>query len=225
MAAEVILRAEPRTVLGKKVKRLRREGLVPGVVYGPVLNETVSVSVNRRDFEKFFSRNGHSTVVSLTWEGGKQPVLIREVQTDPVTRAPLHIDFFAPNMRQKLRQSVPLVLHNPNEDMAGVLQTVLTEVEVEALPADLPHQIDLDIHGLIEIGDTVRVADLTAEGDVEFITDSEELIASIVAETVEEEPEAEEAEAAEGEEAEGEEGADAAEAGEGGDSSEESSDS
>ncbi len=223
MAAEVILRAEPRTVLGKKVKRLRREGLVPGVVYGPVLNETVSVSVNRRDFEKFFAKNGHSTVVSLTWEGGNQPVLIREVQIDPVTRAPLHIDFFAPNMRQKLRQSVPLVMHNPNEDAAGVLQTVLTEVEVEALPADLPHQIDVDIHNLIEVGDTVRVADLTVEGNVEFITDSEELIASIVAEAVEEEPE--EVEAAEGEEAEGEEGAEATETEGGEDGGEESSDS
>lgn len=223
MAAEVILRAEPRTVLGKKVKRLRREGLVPGVVYGPVLNETVSVSVNRRDFEKFFAKNGHSTVVSLTWEGGNQPVLIREVQIDPVTRAPLHIDFFAPNMRQKLRQSVPLVMHNPNEDAAGVLQTVLTEVEVEALPADLPHQIDVDIHNLIEVGDTVRVADLTVEGNVEFITDSEELIASIVAEAVEEEPE--EVEAAEGEEAEGEEGAEATETESGEDGGEESSDS
>lgn len=212
MAAEVILRAEPRTVLGKKVKRLRREGLVPGVVYGPVLNETVSVSVNRRDFEKFFARNGHSTVLSLIWEGGRQPVLIREVQTDPVTRAPLHIDFFAPNMRQKLRQSVPLVLHNTNEDMVGVLQTVLTEVEVEALPADLPHQIDLDIHNLVEVGDTMRVADLTVEGDVEFITDAEELIASVVAETAEEEPEVEDVEAVEGEGAEGEEGAEPAEA-------------
>lgn len=223
MAAEVILRAEPRTVLGKKVKRLRREGLVPGVVYGPVLNETVPVSVNRRDFEKFFARNGHSTVVSLTWEGGQQPVLIREVQTDPVTRLPLHIDFFAPNMRQKLRQSVPLVMHNPNGDAVGVLQTVLTEVEVEALPSDLPHQIDIDIHGLIEIGDSIRVADLTVEGDVEFITDSEELIASVVAEAVEEEPE--EKEAAEGEEAEGEEGADADDSEGGEDSDEESSDS
>ncbi len=210
MAAEVILRAEPRTVLGKKVKRLRREGLVPGVVYGPVLNATVSVSVDRRDFEKFFARNGHSTIVSLTWEGGRQPVLIREVQLDPITRAPLHIDFFAPNMRQKLQQSVPLVLHNANEDMVGVLQTVLTEVQVEALPADLPHQIDLDIHNLVEVGDTVRVADLTAEGDVEFITDSEELIASVVAETVEEEPEVEEVDAVEDEAAEGEEGAEPA---------------
>jgi large subunit ribosomal protein L25 len=211
MVDEVILRAEPRTVLGKKVKRLRREGLVPGVVYGPVLNETVSVSVNRRDFEKFFARNGHSTIVSLTWEGGQQPVLIREVQIDPVTRVPLHIDFFAPNMRQKLRQAVPLVLHNPNEDMVGVLQTILTEIEVEALPADLPHQIDLDIHGLVEVGDTVHVSDLSVPGNVEIITDAEELVASIVAETVEEEPEVEEAAEAEGEEAAGEEAAEAIE--------------
>ncbi len=189
MADEVILRAEPRTLLGKKVKRLRRDGLVPGVVYGPVLNETVAVSVNRREFERFFSRNGHSTVVSLVWEGGRQPVLVREVQTDPVTRAPLHVDFFAPNMRQKLRQSVPLVLINANENTAGVLQAVLTEVEVEALPADLPHQIDVDIQGLVEVGDTVHVSDLSVPDNVEVMTDAEELVASIVAESVEEAPE------------------------------------
>ena len=80
MADELILRAEPRSVHGKKVKALRREGLIPGVVYGPVVEGTVSVSVNRRIFDKFFMANGHSTVFSLEWDGGKQPVLIREVQ-------------------------------------------------------------------------------------------------------------------------------------------------
>ena len=68
MTDRLILRAEPREIHGKKVKRLRREGLVPGVVYGPVVSQTVSVSVNRREFERFFSRNGHSTIVSLEWE-------------------------------------------------------------------------------------------------------------------------------------------------------------
>lgn len=191
MANELTLRAEPRTVHGKKVSRLRREGLVPGVVYGPVVPETISVSVNRRDFEKFYMTNGHSTVFTLTWDGGKQPVIIREVQVDPVSRVPLHIDFFAPNMRVVLRQSVPVVLHNPSPDAVGVLQTSLTEVEVEALPADLPHQLEGDLSGLVHVGDALRVADLKAPEKVTIITDGEEVIASLVPQAVEEAPEGE----------------------------------
>lgn len=199
MSDELILRAEPREIHGKKVRRLRREGLVPGVVYGPVVSDTVSVSVNRRDFERFFARNGHSTIVSLEWDGGKQPVLVREVQLDPVTRNPLHVDFFAPNMRVALRQLVPIAMQHAG-DHEGVLQTVMTEVEVEALPANLPHQIDVDISGLVSVGDAIHVSDVTLPDNVTLVTAPEDLIASLVAEAVEEEPE----EAAEAEEAEGE---------------------
>jgi large subunit ribosomal protein L25 len=201
MSDELILRAEPRTVHGKKVKRLRREGLIPGVVYGPVLDETISVSVNSREFQRFFARNGHSSVVSLEWDGGKQPVLIREVQIDPVTRNQLHIDFFAPNMRVSLRQFVPVVLHNPAVHQ-GVLQTILSEVEVEALPSDLPHQLDGDISGLVAVGDAIHVSDLTLPANVTLITSAEELVASLVPEAAEEAAEAAEAEEAEAAEAE-----------------------
>ncbi|HYI24236.1 MAG TPA: 50S ribosomal protein L25 [Thermomicrobiales bacterium] len=199
MADALILRAEPRDVHGKKVRRLRREGLVPGVVYGPVVEGTVSVSVNRRDFERFFMQNGHSTVFTLEWDGGSQPVLIREVQVDPVQRNPLHIDFFAPNMRVVLRQSVQLVLHNVG-DHSGVLQSILNEVEVEALPADLPHQIDVDASSLTSVGDSIYVRDLPALANIRIVTGEDELIASLVAEAVEAAEEAEEGEAAEGEE-------------------------
>lgn len=193
MANDLTLRAEPRTVHGKKVSRLRREGLVPGVVYGPVISETISVSVNRREFEKFFQSAGHSTVFTLTWDGGTQPVIIREVQVDPVTRVALHIDFFAPNMRVVLRQAVPVVLQNHGTP-EGNLQVALTEVEVEALPSDLPHQLDADVSGLIAIGDTLRVADLVAPAGVTIVTDGEELIAHIVPTAAEESEEAAEGE-------------------------------
>ena len=199
MANDLTLRAEPRTVHGKKVSRLRREGLVPGVVYGPVVSETISVSVNRREFEKFFLTNGHSTVFTLTWDGGSQPVIIREVQVDPVSRVPLHVDFFAPNMRVALRQAVPVVLHNHAADAAGVLQVALNEVEVEALPSDLPHQLEGDLSGLVNVGDALRVADLVAPANVTIVTDGEDVIASLVAEAAEVAAEAAEAEAGEAE--------------------------
>lgn len=215
MADELILRAEPREIHGKKVKRLRREGLVPGVVYGPVVKDTVSVSVNRRDFEKFYNQNGHSTVFTLTWEGGNQPVLIREVQIDPVSRAPLHIDFFAPNMRVVLRASVSVVLHNlPQHE--GVLQQILNEIEVEALPANLPHQIDIDASGLVAVGDSIHVSDVPALENVTLITAEDELIASLVAQAVE--PDAEETEAEEAAEGESEAEDGEGDAAEGGDS-------
>src|SRR5690554_7845762 len=137
MSDELILMAEPREVHGKKVKRLRREGLIPGVVYGPVVDGTVSVSVNSRDFNKFFMAHGHSTIFTLKWDGGDQPVLIREVQRDPVRQDILHIDFFAPNMKVKLRQNVSVYLDGDVDVAGGSLQHAITEIEVEALPSDL----------------------------------------------------------------------------------------
>jgi large subunit ribosomal protein L25 len=203
MADELILMAEPRTVHGKQVKRLRREGLVPGVVYGPVIDNTISVSVDRRTFDKFYMQHGHSTIFKLKWDGGEETVLIREVQVEPVRRDPLHIDFFAPNLRVKLRAMVPVVLVNADPEMEGILNTILTEVEVEALPMDLPHQIEADTSSLHEVGDHIRVSELTMPANVELVTDPEETIATVVAEALPEIEEPEELEGAEDETPEG----------------------
>jgi large subunit ribosomal protein L25 len=208
MANELVLMAEPREIHGKKVKRLRREGLLPGVVYGPVMNGTISVSVNEREFRKFFLAHGHSTIFTLTWDGGRQPVLVREVQYEPVRHEMIHVDFFAPNMNVTLRQSVPVSLqHAGDVETGGVLQQVLTEIEVEALPANLPSEIDIDISGLTSVGDSLHVRDIQAPANVTIVSDPDATVASIIREAVEaEEPvEEEEAEAAEGEAAEAEE--------------------
>jgi large subunit ribosomal protein L25 len=202
MAGELILRAQPRTVLGKKVKQLRRAGGIPGVVYGPVVPETISVTVDRRDFDKFYTANGHSTLFTLEWDGGRQPVFIREVQVDPVKYTPLHIDFFAPNLRKELTATVPVVLHHPNEAAEGVLTTSRTEIEVRGLPANIPHQVDAEISGLVAVGDALRVSDLTLPPGIEAVTAEDELIAILSPETVPTAEEVEEAEAAEAEAAE-----------------------
>jgi large subunit ribosomal protein L25 len=190
--------AQLRTVLGKQVKRLRREGLVPGIVYGPVVEGTIPVSVDRRDFMKFYQTTGHSTLFDLRWENGSQSVFIREVQRDPVRRDPLHIDFFAPNLLRPVRAMVPLVLHNQVQTAGAVLTEARTEIEVEALPATIPHQIDVDVSGIQQPGDALRVGDLTLPADVTAITDADELLVLMEAVYVEPEPvEEEEAEAAE----------------------------
>ena len=194
------LAAEPRTILGKKVKQLRRQGGVPGVVYGPVVAETVAVTVNAKEFTRFYHVNGHSALFTLQWGSGQQTVFIRDVQLDPVKQTPVHVDFFAPNLRVDLTASVPVILHNADPDAAGILTHDRTEIEVRGLPAAIPHQIDVDVAGLVEVGDSVRVSDLTMPEGIVAITAEDELIAHLVAETVEPEPEVEETgEAAEGE--------------------------
>jgi large subunit ribosomal protein L25 len=170
------LEAQVRTVIGKKVSRLRREGRVPGIIYGPVIQETVPVSVDRRDFVKFFRANGHATLLDLTWDGNTRSVFIREVQLDPIRQEPLHIDFFAPNLRRPVRAMVPLVLHNPVNTSEAILTEQRTEIEVEALPADIPHQIDIDVSGLSRPGDAIRVGDLSLPREVVATTDAAEIV-------------------------------------------------
>jgi large subunit ribosomal protein L25 len=196
--------AQRRTVVGKKVKQLRRQGLVPGIVYGPVVAGTVPVCVDRRDFLKFYQTNGHSTLFVLRWEDGDQSVFIREVQQDPVRREPIHVDFFAPNLRMPVRAIVPIAFHNPSNSIDGMLAEVRSDVEVEALPASIPHQIDVDVSQLVHPGDAIRVGDLNPPDGVTAVTDEGETIVQI--EAVYQEPEEAAAEvAASPEESAGEE--------------------
>jgi large subunit ribosomal protein L25 len=201
---DLVLRAEPRSILGKKVKRLRREGLIPGVVYGPVIDDPVAVSVDHRTFAKFYAAHGHATLLTLNMDDGDQQVFIHEVQVEPVKHTPLHIDFFAPNLRQALVATVPIALHNVSGDAEGVLTTLRTEIEVRGLPTAIPPQIDGDLSELMEVGDALRVSHLHLPEGVEAITDQDEVIAMLSAESAPEpveEPEGEEAE--EGVEGEG----------------------
>jgi large subunit ribosomal protein L25 len=136
-------------------------------------------------FLKFYHATGHSTLFELLWEDGKESVFIREVQLDPVRREPVHVDFFAPNLRRPVRASVPVVLHNPVQMSGAVLTETRTEVEVEALPARIPHQLDVNVSGLQNPGDVIRVGDLTLPDGVTVVTDPNEIVAQIEAVYVE----------------------------------------
>jgi large subunit ribosomal protein L25 len=184
--AKVSFPAQVRTVTGKQVRQLRRDGLVPGIVYGPVVEGTVPVMVDRRDFMKFYHAHGHSTLFDLKWDGGVESVFIREVQVDPVRRNPLHIDFFAPNLRRPIRAMVPLVLHNAISTAQAIFTEIRTDVEVEALPARIPAQLDVDVSGLENVGDALHVRDLTVPEGVELITDGDDLIAQMAPAAVQE---------------------------------------
>jgi large subunit ribosomal protein L25 len=202
------LAAEPRTVSGKRVARLRRSGRLPGVVFGHGLDST-SVSVDSHDFELLRRRTGPNALVDLSVDGAKpQPVLIQGVQVHPVTRRPLHVDLFLVRMTEELTVDVPLI---PTGESAAVTQlggTLLHPTEqlrVKALPDHLPQSISYSIESLVDFDSAVKVSDLEIPGDVTLLTDPDEVIATVQRPRIEVEEVPEVEEVAEGEEgAEGE---------------------
>jgi large subunit ribosomal protein L25 len=202
------LAAEPREISGKRVASLRREGKLPGVLFGNGL-ESVSVSVDAHDFELLRRKVGPNALVDLSVGGEKaQPVLVHGVQVHPVTRRPLHADFFLVRMTEELTVDVPLVPIGESPAVAddgGTLLHMIESVKIKALPDHLPQSIEYSIESLVDFDTTIHVRDLTIPGDVTLLTDAEEVVAKVQAPRVEveEEPVAVEGEEAEGEEAEG----------------------
>lgn len=156
--------AEERIILGKKVKSLRRDGKLPGHVFGKGI-EGENVLVSHKDFIKTLKIAGETGLIDLKIGAEKvRPVLVREVQYDAVTGEPIHIDFFQVNLTQKVKVPVPLTLVGEEPELvhlgeAIVLQTI-SEVEVEALPADLVEKIEVDISTLKAIDDAITVGQL-----------------------------------------------------------------
>lgn len=193
MSQDVTLRAEPRTVVGKKVRALRRQGLVPGVVYGPVIDGTIAVSVQERELLRIYKAIGLNSLLTLEWDGGSQGVFIREVQVDPVRWNPLHVDFFAPNLRQKIHSTVPVVLGEASSDLVGLLNLAHDHVEIEGLPANLPSNLHVDVSALTAVGQHVTAGELALPEGITLITDPETVLVTVSALTVVQDEVAEEA--------------------------------
>src|SRR3989344_1566537 len=219
---KIALKAKDRTILGKKVKNLRKEGYLPAHVYGNT-KEVEHVSVSLADFKRVFSQAGETGLVDLKiGEERTRPVLIKEVDIDPVSDGILHVGFYQVNLKEKVTVPVPIILigEGPESVKMGetvVLQT-LSEVQVEALPTDLIENIEVNIETLKEIGDAITVADLSYDrSKLTVLTEPEEVVVKLDNVVTEEmkallEEQAAEAEAAT-EAAEGAEGEEAAGAG------------
>ena len=174
------LNADERIILGKKVKKLRKGGKLPAHVFGKGL-QTEAVTVGTVDFLKVFHQAGETSVVDLKIGKEKvRPVLIREVQYDPISDQPIHIDFYQVDLSQKVKVSVPLVQSGEQPEAVNlgeaiILQTI-NEVEVEALPTDLVEKIEVDITSLKNINDAVTVGQLQYDRSKLTITSSDEEI-------------------------------------------------
>ncbi|HKB28184.1 MAG TPA: 50S ribosomal protein L25 [Candidatus Limnocylindrales bacterium] len=221
-SARPTLAAAHRSVTGKKVAYLRRDGRLPAVVYGRGL-ESASVSVDTHELETLRRHAGPNTLVDLSIDGEKPaPVLIHGVQLHRITRKPLHVDLYVVRMTEELTVEVPLVAEGESEaveTLGGTLLHVTEHVRVRALPDHLPQSIHYSVASLLTFEDLIHVSDLVIPSDATLLTDPSEIVAKVLPPRVEEVEEV--APAAEGEAPEGE----AAEAGAEGAPEGESSDS
>lgn len=191
---QLILDAEPRTVKGKQVNQLRRQGLVPAVVYGKAI-APVHVQLPRRPLELALEKAGESTLISLRVAGRSEPltVLVRDQQRDVLTQAVTHVDFYAVVMTETIRVHIPLVLEGEPpvlQKFQGVLLQQKEEVEVECLPKDLVPHITVDVSALQTFDDAIYVKDLVLPPGIEVLDEPDELVAT-VSPVAEEVPEAE----------------------------------
>lgn len=174
----------------KNTNTLRREGVLPAVVYGRA-QESTPIAVDRKVFEKLFREAGESTVITLTGLGDAKDALIHEVSVDPVTGAAIHADFYAIQKGQTVTVSVPFEFEGVSpavKDLGGILTKVMHELEIECEPKDLPQHITVDITKLATLDDQIKVSDLKLPASAKLSIDPDEVVAmiSVAKEEVEE---------------------------------------
>ncbi|NLW58752.1 MAG: 50S ribosomal protein L25 [Firmicutes bacterium] len=196
---DLVLTATVREDTGKgAARRLRREGLLPAVLYGET---QTNLSLNVREAQKYFNTKGFNQLITLQVKKGRSkqelPVLVKEIQYDPLKGTPLHVDFYQVSMEQKVVVKVPVVLvgEDERENDGSIIDTVLYEVEVSCLPADIPAKIEVDISGLT-MNNSITVGDLQPPAGVEFVTPADEPVVQAIAPRVEAEAAEEEEDAA-----------------------------
>ena len=193
MADRPRLEAATRTIRGKGVARLRRQGLLPAAVYGHGV-PTEPLTLDAHAFEMLHRHVGTSTLVNLSVDGKRaRAVLVQGVQVNVVTRRLEHVDLFAVHMAEELAADVPLVGdgHAPAVDMGGTLVFPLTVLKVRALPANLPDALHFDLSKLTTSDASLTVADLVMPDGVTVQTDPTEVVARVIGRRADESPAAE----------------------------------
>ncbi|MFN2520620.1 MAG: 50S ribosomal protein L25 [Candidatus Limnocylindria bacterium] len=190
MAEAQKLPVRPRTVLGKRVGRLRRSGVLPAVVFGGHA-DSVAVETDMRSFELGYRRWGNTTLLALDGlDGGEVSALVHGVSRDPRSGRLLHVDFQRVSLTEKTHADVPLHFMGDSpavRTLGAVLVHAMDHVRVEAFPQDMPHQIDVDQSGLEQVDDAIHVRDLVVDASLVLVLDDPaELIVKVVPARVEE---------------------------------------
>jgi len=174
------LTAEKRD-LTQDVNSLRKAGRLPAVFYGPKEKST-PVTVSTKDFIKAFRQAGESSIIILKEGNEEHETLIYDVDVHPVTGAPRHADFYVIEKGKKVKVHVPLVFEGVSpavKDLGGILVKVMRELEIEASPKDLPHELKVDISSLSELTSVIMAKDIKIPASVTLVAHAEEIVASI----------------------------------------------
>jgi len=186
----ITLKVKIRKETGKKVKKLREKGILPGVLYGPKI-ESLRLEINQKDFEEVYRQAGESSLISLETGDKKYLVLIHQLQADPITSGPIHVDFFQPSLKEEIVAKVPLIFEGEapaQKELGGTFVRNISEVEVKALPQNLPHEIRVDISQLITFENSILIKDLKLPEDVKTLKGQDDIVAFVASpEKVEEE--------------------------------------
>lgn len=194
----IALKAEGRDIIGKNTRFMRREGITPTHLFGHNI-KSLALKCNTAELKKVIDQVGMTTLFNLEIAGEKRPrkVLIREIQQDPLGKQMLHVDFYQIKRTEKLKAEIPIVLigEAPAMEVKGrSIQQSLTSLNVECLPDKLPHEIEVDLDPLTDLGQSIHVKDLVLGPDITIHNDPEQLIVKVTemaAARVEEEEEVE----------------------------------
>jgi large subunit ribosomal protein L25 len=200
---KITVKASNRELLGKKVKQLRREGMIPAVLYGHGI-EPAAIKIEARSLTSAMkAARGNRLIEIQIGKDGLHTVLVKDIQHDVITQKILHVDFYEVIMTEKITAEIPITMTGESPVLRrgeGMLLTELSSVTVECLPGDLPEEIEVDMSGLEEIGQSIFIGDLRLADDVKVLTAPDDLIAKVLPlrrEEVIEEEEAVEEEGAE----------------------------
>lgn len=178
---KLVIQATRRSVTGKKVGALRRDGKLPGVLYG-YQTESTPILMELREASRVLAHASSSQLITINLDGKEFATLVREKQRDFIKGTLLHVDFQVVSLTEKIRTSVGIELAGTSpavKDYNGVVVQELDEVEVEALPQDLPDKFVVDISGLTKIGDAVFVRDLSVPSSIQILNEPEEVVVII----------------------------------------------
>ena len=200
----VSISAKIRKEIRREVKALRKEEFLPAVLYGPKI-KNLNLQLGLKEFEKIYKQAGESSLISLNIEGQKEKflVLIHDIQFAPITGNPIHVDFYQPPLKEEIEVTVSIVLEGESvavKSLGGTLVRNITEIEVKALPQNLPKEIKVNIDKLKTFEDYISISDLQLPQGIKVQRDAKEILISVSPpEKVEEEKPVEEKEAEEAE--------------------------
>ncbi len=176
------LEIQSRQIVGNQAGKLRRVGILPAVMYGKG-KPSKTVQVDKKSFIAAYKQVGHTNVVDLCLENEIIPAIIHDIDIHPVTGEPRHVDFLIVNLKEKVKATVPIKYVGTAKgvkELGAVLTANYNELEIEALPDDIPDFIEVDVSELAEIHDSISVADLPKNEKYEILQDPEEILVSLV---------------------------------------------